>query len=175
MLSPKPWKADAIIRLGLSVLICVYAGSLILSVQHYSVPGQRPDPRFFFPLAAAALGGLAATLILIRKRWPPEALSRRLVVLAVCAYGAASGDVGAAAFRGGPGGNFDWRVVVAELQFQGAGLILIACFLREHQIGWVPAFRIFGAAPGQSGGFGRTRRPDFPAGRLGVGDRPARS
>ena len=141
MLSPKPWKADAIIRLGLSVLICVYAGSLILSVQHYLSAGAKASPRLFFPLAAAALGGLAATLILIRKRWPPEALSRRLVALAVCAYSALLLGMWVQQLSGvALAGTSIWRVVVAALSFQGAGLILIACFLREHQIGWVPAF-----------------------------------
>jgi membrane protease YdiL (CAAX protease family) len=37
-------------------------------------------------------------------------------------------------------GTSIWRVVVASLSFQGAGLILIARFLREHQFGWAPAF-----------------------------------
>ena len=40
----------------------------------------------------------------------------------------------------GAAGMSIWRVVVASLSFQGAGLILIARFLREHQINWAEAF-----------------------------------
>ena len=87
MLSAKPWKADAIIRLGLSVIVCVFAGSLLLSVQHYASAGGKVSPKLFYPLAAAALGCLAATLILISKPWPFETFSRRLVTWMVCAYG----------------------------------------------------------------------------------------
>ena len=87
MLSAKPWKADAIIRLGLSVIVCVFAGSLFLSVQHYVSAGAKVSPKLFFPLTAAALGCLAATLILISKPWPLESFSRRLLTWMVCAYG----------------------------------------------------------------------------------------
>lgn len=141
MLSPKPWKADAIIRLGLSVLVCVYAGSLVLSVQHGVSAGVKVRPVLFFPLAAAAFGGLAATLVLICKPWPPEAIARRLIVLAACAYGALLLGMWVQQLSGiSAAGMTIWRVVIASLSFQGAGLILIARFLREHQIGWARAF-----------------------------------
>ena len=45
MLSAKPWKVDAIIRLVLSVFVCVYAGSLLLSAGHYASAGGKTNPR----------------------------------------------------------------------------------------------------------------------------------
>ena len=93
------------------------------------------------PLAAVALGCLAATLVLISQPWPPETLPRRLMALMVCAYSGlflgmwvqrASGVTGAE--------SSIWRIIVATLSFQGAGLVLIARFLREHQISWAEAF-----------------------------------
>ncbi len=141
MLSAKPWKADAIIRLGLSVLVCVYAGSLVLGVQRYVSVGAKASPLLFYPLSAAAFGGLAATLVLISKPWPMEAFARRLMTLMVCAYAGLFLGLWVQQLSGiSAAGVSIWRVVVAALSFQGAGLILIARFLREHQIGWVPAF-----------------------------------
>jgi membrane protease YdiL (CAAX protease family) len=141
MLSAKPWKADAIIRLVLSVIVCVFAGSLILSVQHYVNAGAKVSPKLFFPLAVAAFSGLAATLILISKPWPPESISRRLMALMVCAYSGLFLGMWVEQLSGvGEGGTSIWRVIVASLSFQGAGLILVARFLRMHQISWAEAF-----------------------------------
>ena len=38
MLSAKPWKADAIARLGLSVIVCVFAGSVLVETV-FAIPG----------------------------------------------------------------------------------------------------------------------------------------
>ena len=141
MLSAKPWKADAIARLTLSVFVCVFAGSVLVSVQHFVSAGGKASATLFYPLAVAALGCLATTLVLLSKPWPPENLSRRLLTLMVCAYSGlflgawvqqASGVAGAE--------SSIWRVVVASLSFQGAALILIARFLHEHQIRLAEAF-----------------------------------
>ncbi len=141
MLSAKPWKADAIIRLGLGVIICVFAGSLLLSVQHYVSAGTKASPSLFFTLAAAALGCLAVTLILIGKPWPIESFSRRLLTWMVSAYAGLVLGMWVQRLSGVVGTDTSiWRVVVASLSFQGAGLILIAGFLREHEVNWGEAF-----------------------------------
>ena len=140
MLSAKPWKADAIIRLGLSVIVCVFCGSLFLSVQHYATAGGKAGPKVFLTLTAAA-GCLAATLILISKPWPLENISRRLMTWMVCAYSGFFLGMWVQQLSGIAGADVSiWRVVVASLSFQGAGLILVARFLREHQINWAEAF-----------------------------------
>ncbi len=141
MLSAKPWKADAILRLGLSVIVCVFAGSLVMSAQHYVSAGGKVGPEIFFPLTAAAFGCLAATLILISKPWPLEGFSRRLLIWMVCAYSGLFLGMWVQQLSGvGTAGISIWRVVVASLSFQGAGLILVARFLREHQVNWAEAF-----------------------------------
>ena len=128
-------------RLGVSVIICVFAGSLVLSVQHYASAGAKVSPWLFYPLATVAFSGLVATLMLMSKPWPPEAFSRRLLALMVCAYGGLFVGMWAQQLSGvGAAGASIWRVIVASLSFQGAGLILVARFLREHQIGWSDAF-----------------------------------
>ena len=141
MLSAKPWKADAIIRLGLSVIFCVFGGSLFLSVQHYASAGGKAGPTLFFALTAAAAGCLAVTLILINKPWPFENISRRLVTWMICAYSGLVLGTLVQQLSGVAGAGVSiWRVVVASLSFQGAGLILVARFLREHEINWAEAF-----------------------------------
>ena len=141
MLSAKPWKADAIARLGLSVIVCVFAGSVLVSAQHYISAGGKVSARTFYPLAVAALGCLATTLVLLGKPWPMEGLSRRLLSLMVCAYSGLFLGFWVQQSSGVGGAESSiWRIVVASVSFQGAGLILIARFLREHQVSWSEAF-----------------------------------
>jgi membrane protease YdiL (CAAX protease family) len=141
MLSAKPWKADAIARLGLSVVVCVFAGSVLMSAQHFVSAGGNASARLFYPLALASLGLLAATLVLLGKPWPPENFSRRLLALMACAYSGLFLGLWAQQASGVTGSDSSiWRVVVASLSFQGAGLILIARFLREHHVGWSAGF-----------------------------------
>jgi membrane protease YdiL (CAAX protease family) len=141
MLSAKPWKADAIARLGLSVMVCVFAGSLLMSAQHYVSAGGKVSARMFYPLAVAALGCLAATLVLLSKPWPMAGLSRRLLALMVCAYSGLFLGFWVQQSSGVGGAESSiWRVVVASLSFQGAGLILIGRFLHEHHVSWSEAF-----------------------------------
>ncbi len=141
MLSAKSWKADAIARLGLSVIVCVFVGSLLLSVQHFVAAGSKVNPKLFFALAAGALGCLAGTLALISRPWPPEALPRRLMPLMVCAYsGLFLGMWVQQASGVGAAESSIWQVIVASLSFQGAGLVLIARFVRAHHVTWSEAF-----------------------------------
>jgi membrane protease YdiL (CAAX protease family) len=141
MLSAKPWKAEAIIRLVLSVMVCVYAGGVLLSAGHYVKAGGKAGPWLFYPLASVATGCLVATLIVIGRPWPAEAFGRRMLTLLVCAYaGLFLGAwvqrlVGESAVEASI-----WRMVVATLCFQGAGLFLIARFLREQQSTWKEGF-----------------------------------
>src|ERR1019366_2131507 len=133
MLSAKPWKADAIIRLGLSVIVCIFAGSLFLSVQHFASAGGKASPTLFVAVSAAALGCLVVALILISKPWPFENFSRRLMTWVVCAYSGLFLGMWVQRLSGVSAADTSiWRVVVASLSFQGAGLILVARFLREH-------------------------------------------
>lgn len=141
MVSAKPWKAEPLIRLVLSVMMCAYAGSLVVSVAHYASAEVKVSSKLFFPLAAVALICLATTLVMMSKPWPAGVFSRRLVALVGCAYGGLLLGAWAQRFSGVEGaGPSIGRMIVAALSFQGAGLILIWRFLREQQSGWVEAF-----------------------------------
>src|SRR5215471_18425090 len=68
MLSPRPWKANAITRLILSVLVCIYVGFLLVLVVHH--PGVEGDEkRRLFWLVASALTCLMIALALLRQPW----------------------------------------------------------------------------------------------------------
>ena len=141
MLSARPWKADSIMRLGISVIVCVFVGALLLSVLHYAGTGGKLRPLLFYSLAAAALGGLGTTLVLVNEPWPPKAFARRLFMLMGCAYGSLFLGMWVQQYSGvAAAPSSIWRVVIASLSFQGAALVLITRFLREHQTTWTDAF-----------------------------------
>jgi membrane protease YdiL (CAAX protease family) len=141
MVSVKPWKADAIVRLAVSVIICIFAGSVASSAQHYLGAKTRVSPLLFVPAAVATLSALGAALVLVNKPWPFQSFARRLMALVGCTYGGLFLGVWVQQLSGVQAATTSiWNVVVASLSFQGAGLVLIAFFLREHHIGWSEAF-----------------------------------
>ena len=140
MLSAKPWKPDAIIRLFLSVFVCILAGSLLPGFWH-STGGGTASARLLLLLGCLSIGCLMATLVLINRPWPLETFDRRLLLVMVFF---ATGFL-AGAFAQRLSGNHSaepsiGRMVLGSLSFQGAGLILIAGFLREHQTNWAEGF-----------------------------------
>jgi membrane protease YdiL (CAAX protease family) len=141
MLSAKPWRVDAIIRLVLGVMICVYAGSVLLSAGHYVAAGGKAGPWLFYSLTAVAIVCLMEALILIGRPLQAEAFGRQMLVLLVCAYGGFFLGIWVhhLAAEAPPGASI-WRMVAATLCFQGAGLFLIARFLREQQSSWTEGF-----------------------------------
>src|ERR1039458_4595734 len=141
MVTAKAWKADAILRLLLSVIICGYAGSLLMSAVHYASSGGKTNPKLFYALAAIALGCLVATLILISKPWRLETFTQRMAALVICAYGGLFLGFWVQRLSGATGEEVSvWRVSIATLSLQGAALVLVARFLREHQTSWAEGF-----------------------------------
>jgi membrane protease YdiL (CAAX protease family) len=141
VLSTKPWKADAIIRLLLSVMVCVYAGSLLMNAGHYASIGGKANPKLFYALAAVAMICLVAALVLISKPWRLETFARRMVVLVICAYSGLFLGMWVQRLSGVTGAEVSiWRMSLSTLSFQGAALVLVARFLREHQTSWAEGF-----------------------------------
>src|ERR1017187_429257 len=141
MVTAKAWKADAILRLLLSVIICGYAGSLLMSAVHYASAGGKTNPKLFYALAAIALGCLVATLILISKPWRLETFTQRIAALVICAYGGLFLGFWVQRLSGATGEEVSvWRISIATVSLQGAGLVLVDRFLREHRTSWVEGF-----------------------------------
>jgi membrane protease YdiL (CAAX protease family) len=148
MLSAKPWKPDAILRLLLSVFVCIFAGSLLPSLWQHSSKAGGVTAKLILPLTIISLCSWVATLVLLNKPWQLETFERRLLEVLACfctgfftgaLVGRFSGEQAASPSTG--------RMVIATLSFQGAGLIFIFRFLREHQVSWAEGF-----------GFGNNRR-----------------
>jgi len=141
MVPAKPWQVDAIIRLVLSVVICAFAGSVVVAVLHYATAAAKVSSRLFFPLAAVALLCLAYALVLLSRPWRLQELVRRMVGLLVCGYGGLFLGAWVQRFSGVQAADTSLlRMGVAALSFQGAALILIGQFLREQRLAWVEAF-----------------------------------
>src|SRR6266850_2480978 len=140
MLSAKPWKLDAIARLLLSLIIFMFAGSLVASTIYYVGAGGKVAARFFL-LGSSALVFLGATLVLISRRWTLENLRWRLIVLMICLYTGMGLWAWAQKIAGpAPPGHPPWQMIIGTLSFQGAVLLLSLLFVRWHRVTWREAF-----------------------------------
>lgn len=135
MLSEKPWKAEAIARLLLSVLVCLAAASLVVSGFHYAAGGKTRLA--FFALAAVALGFLIAAVLLMQKLWTLENFVSRAVGLMVCIFAGLSAGAWAEKIAGPtPANNSGQQMLLTE----AVVIILLARFVREHGVSWAEAF-----------------------------------
>jgi membrane protease YdiL (CAAX protease family) len=141
MLSAKAWKPDAIMRLLLSVFVCTFAGSLLPSLRYGLGPAGTVTGKLLLALAVVSIGSLVATLVLINKTWRLETFERQLIAVLVCFCVGSLAGAGVQHFSGertpdsSPG-----RILMVTLTIYGAGLILVARFLREHQMSWAEGF-----------------------------------
>jgi membrane protease YdiL (CAAX protease family) len=143
MLSVKSWKLDALIRLFVSVLICsLFLGAISMSLFRFFT--SQPSPH-----APALLGSIAATfamllvaLFILRRSWPLDRLVRNLVILLISVYGGILLMYLTGRIQGSPTGapNPTAQVILSIASFQGAVLLLVHFFLREHGVGWREGF-----------------------------------
>ena len=109
--------------------------------------GGKTGPWLFGGLTVGALGALGAALRAIGKPWPLESFMRRLAVFLSFLYAGLALGAWAQHLLGAPAQKTGLNMVIATLCFQGAALVLISRFLREHQVGWGEAFGF--SEPGQ--------------------------
>jgi membrane protease YdiL (CAAX protease family) len=139
MISAKPWKADAVVRLLLSVLTCVYCGSLAESILHYGSIGGKAGGKLFYPAAVAAFGCMGAALVLLRGSWQVENVMRRLLAALGCVYGGFL--VGAWIQKCAGAEEVSTRqTIIGSLSSHGAVIVLVGYLLREHGVGWAEGF-----------------------------------
>ena len=141
MLLVKPWKPDAVVRLLVSVFVCVYSGALLMSLLRFSDTGSKSSAAMIFLLAAASLLCLGATLVFIAKPWQLENFMRRVIAMLVFFYAGLFLGAWVQKLAGpAPSGTSVGQMIVAALSFQGAVVLLVARFLKQHQVGWTEAF-----------------------------------
>lgn len=139
MLPGIQWKVDALLRLLLSVFICIYAGSVVASVLQYAPGPDRASPAAVYGLGAAALAVMAYALWLAGKPASVEQLLRRLGLALILFYAGMIAAMLVQKLAGPPAANAG-RISISALSFQGGTLLLMTRFLREHQVGWGEAF-----------------------------------
>src|SRR5215467_8706272 len=84
MLPDKPWKIEAILRLGASILICIFLGTLVSDViQSFSSPGKM-NPVVFWLATFGALGAFSGALYILRRVWSFESFFGNYLVLMGC-------------------------------------------------------------------------------------------
>jgi len=151
MLSARPWNANAIVRLVLCVVVCLFCGSLLIGIIQHIKAGPKPDLRYY-RLTASALGCAAVAFGFVYRPWNRDNLVSRLGGYLVCLYGGIL--LGTLAQKtiehSGPSVT---QMIVASLSAQGAALVLIPHFLREQQLSWQEAF-----------GFGNNRKQSIMLG-----------
>jgi membrane protease YdiL (CAAX protease family) len=133
MLSARPWKSDAIMRFLLSVIICFFAGSVMVAALQ-----NRAGIKFYLVLVPALIC-LGSALMFLRRAWQMENVLRRLAVVLGCFYGGLVLGAWAAKIAG-PVTPSVGQMIINALSLQGAGLVLVIPFLREHETGWNEAF-----------------------------------
>ncbi len=138
MLSAKPWKTDAVMRLGVSIILCMYAGWLVMTAAEYHPTGPRLAHRFYAALLGASCCTLGS-LILVRMRWRLESFLWRALALWACFSGTIALG-GVVAKVAGPMGPSLAQMVIAALSIQGAALVWAVAFVHEHGVTWTEAF-----------------------------------
>jgi membrane protease YdiL (CAAX protease family) len=142
-LPEKPWRLGAVARLLASVFVCMLMGTTVAMIIRYFEAPQKFSVPLFIGVAAAVLGLLVVALIMLGRPWPlEENYLLKLVILLVCIYG---------------GIFFPWlarRIITGKLDlqnpvltmlltlffFQGAAVVLVHFFLREHHMNWREGF-----------------------------------
>jgi membrane protease YdiL (CAAX protease family) len=126
-------------RLFLSVFVCIYSGAVLACLLLHARSTVKVGYPALVSLGAGAILCLLGALFFLARPWPTENLMRRLAVLLVFFYSGVS--LGAWLYKlAGPPANSVWQLVFAALSFQGAALLLVGGFLREHETGSRQAF-----------------------------------
>jgi membrane protease YdiL (CAAX protease family) len=133
MLTEKPWRLEAIIRLLAGMVTCVFLGSLLLTLLRYQPDTARSSPFVFGGLAGGAALAFAATLWFVIRPWSLDQFKLRAGLLLLCAY-AGLGLSGAAQHAAGSASSrmTVLAMTVSALSFQGAAIPLIWLFVRQH-------------------------------------------
>jgi membrane protease YdiL (CAAX protease family) len=142
MLFYKPWKMEAILRLLASIVICILFGSLVVTTIQFFEGPAKADRVLFSIAAIGASGMFGGALFILRRSWTFENFMRNYAGLVICTFAGLLLMWRAMHLQGPTGetGTSTLRIVVAVLGFQGATLLLVSRFLREHGTNWKEGF-----------------------------------
>jgi len=151
MLTEKPWKADAVLRLLVGVLVCVLLMALANTAFRYFEASARPHPAIFVAATAGASALMVGAILLLSGPWRLERFLLRSIALLGCMYGGFF--LGWVALRLSGSGTEspapDWKILALVPAGQILVLVLLLRFVREHGIGCKEGFG-FGVARGRT-------------------------
>jgi hypothetical protein len=154
MLSETSWRTEALVRLLLGVLVCVFLGGLMACLLRLGRADTGAHPLAAVAVVMAGFAALGTALVLTRKPWQIEESRRRLMLFLASLYmGLALMAAAQRLIPANPGPPDLGQMVVAGISFQGAALVLVGLFLREHGLSWSAAFG-FGERRGRAVGWG---------------------
>jgi membrane protease YdiL (CAAX protease family) len=143
-LPEKPWQAGAILRLVVSVLVsAVMFGGVVITVLRYFETPQKSSVVYFIALEAIALALVAVALMLLARPWQLEQNHLfKLLGLLLCIYGGIFLTWMAGRLIAGKIElqNPAFMMLTTFVTFQGAAVVLVHFFLREHHTGWLEGF-----------------------------------
>jgi len=135
----RKWKSDAVVRLILSVIVCICGGSVVAAAANFASSSAPTNVVLFYAVALAALGCLGTTLWLVNSKWPTESIVRRLAITLILFYSGLF--AGAWMHRiAGPAGISVFQMVLSTVSFHGAILALTPVFLNWHERSLEEAF-----------------------------------
>ena len=138
MLSAKPWKTEALLRLVMSIILSFMAGSFLSTTLHLGALNHADRVKLGLILAGALLC-LVITFVLVRKPWRTEALMSRAALFLTCFYAGFFLGTWALKIAGHSTPSMN-GMVLSLLSFQGAALVWVSLFLREHATTWAEEF-----------------------------------
>jgi hypothetical protein len=130
------------VRLIASVIVCIMIGAVAAAVMRYLGETGHKSPAIFLSGSGGALIFFGVALFVLGRPWQFEKYLKNLLILLGCIYGGFFLMWSIARLTGdhGESQNTTLRVLIAVLSFQGAALVLVHFFLRQHHTGWVEGF-----------------------------------
>jgi membrane protease YdiL (CAAX protease family) len=141
-LSEKPWKTDAVARLVVSVIISCLAGAIVAMTVRYLGAPHRPSVPSFLAFSGGAFACLVGALVVLLRPWPFENFIYKLLILLLCVYGGffLMWLADRMVVEKDEIENSMVNMLIGVLALQGAALVLVHFFLREHQVAWAEGF-----------------------------------
>lgn len=143
VVSEKPWKSEAVLRLGVSLFICQFLGMLALATGKYFAGNRATSLWLFGAMVLGSVISCAVALYILRKPWDLDQFTRQFLWLIAGLYLGLMFGAFATKLAGATDvGPSTVRAIVAALSFQGMAIILVHRFVNEHATTWSDGFAL---------------------------------
>jgi membrane protease YdiL (CAAX protease family) len=144
MVPDKPWKMEGMLRLIARVLMGMLLLNSISTLVIHFVEKPAAGHALLFSLAlVGAVVAFTIALVSLGRSWQPENLLVNLITVLACFYVGFLLMLWAQKLGGGHTHvltNDTIRLIVGAVSFQGAAIVWVHLFLKEHGISWTDAF-----------------------------------